>query len=352
MKDKANRQIAIWLYCGAFCIFIQILLGGITRLTGSGLSITEWQPLLGAIPPLNTAQWQHSFDQYKEIAQFKKLNSHFALSDYQLLFFWEWLHRNWARMIGIIFIVPFILFLIQKKISPKMFIKLILLLILGALQAVIGWIMVKSGLNNTSVAVDEIKLAIHLMVAILLLSYALWMAFKLSICPLNIQYTRTVKILAGETFILMLIQLFYGALMAGSKAALAAPTWPGINGYFIPPEIYTITSGAAIRHMLTIQFVHRMLAYTIGIMVLILYRKSSFLKMHRATAALRNTMLLLVCLQIVLGITTLLNSITPLYYMYAILHQGTGILLTMSILLVFYLSHKKGVSSRSVSYSK
>lgn len=346
MKDRANRQIAIWLYCGACCVFIQILLGGITRLTGSGLSITEWQPLLGAIPPITTEEWQHSFNQYKEIAQFKKVNSHFGLTDYQLLFFWEWFHRNWARMIGLIFIVPFILFLAQKKISTKMMIRLVLLLLLGALQAVIGWIMVKSGLNDTSVAVDEIKLAIHFMMAILLLSYILWMAFQLSICPLSIQYTKQVKTIAGLTFFFMLGQLFYGALMAGSKAALAAPTWPDMNGYFIPPETFSPAS-----HLLTIQFIHRMLAYIIGIMVLILYKKTSFLKIHRATSALRNIMLMLVCLQIFLGITTLLNSINPSYRIYAILHQGTGILLSMSVLFVFFLSHKKSISQRSVSLS-
>lgn len=337
-KDTARRQLAIWLYCGAVCVFIQILLGGITRLTGSGLSITEWQPLLGAFPPLSTEEWQHSFNQYKEIAQFKKLNHHFSLTDYQMIFFWEWLHRNWARTIGLIFIIPFMVFLLQKKINTRMFTKLIFLLLLGALQAVVGWIMVKSGLNDTSLAVDEIKLAIHFMMAILLLSYILWMAFQLSICPYSIYDIRKIKTIAGLTFFLMLGQLFYGALMAGSKAALAAPTWPDINGFIIPPGIFTEES-----QLLTIQFIHRMLAYTIGIMVLILYRKTTFLKKQRATSLLRTGMLLLMCLQIFLGITTLLNSINTTYRLYAMLHQATGILLSMSLLLVFFLSHKKHV---------
>jgi cytochrome c oxidase assembly protein subunit 15 len=344
MRDKTNRQIANWLYCGAISVFIQILLGGITRVTGSGLSITDWQPLLGAMPPITTAEWQHSFSQYKEIAQFKKLNSHFSLTDYQMIFFWEWLHRNWARMIGLIFIIPFIIFLLQKKISRKMLIKLLLLLGLGALQAVIGWIMVKSGLNDTSIAVDEIKLAVHFMMAIVLLSAILWMGFQFSICPLNIHYTKQVKILGGITFFLMLLQLFYGALMAGSKAALAAPTWPDINGEPIPKAIFTEAS-----HLLDIQFFHRMLAYVVGIMVIILYKKSGFLRAHRITSYLRNTMLILVCLQILLGITTLLKSFSPAFPVYAILHQGTGILMAMSVLLIFFLSHKKSISCRSFS---
>ncbi|SEA89931.1 COX15/CtaA family protein [Pedobacter hartonius] len=347
MKDKANRQIAAWLYCGAFCLFLQILLGGITRLTGSGLSITEWQPLLGALPPLTSAEWEHSFSQYKEIAQFKKLNSHFSLVDYQLIFFWEWLHRNWARLIGLIFIIPFIVFLLKKKISPSMFLRLMLLLLLGALQAVIGWIMVKSGLNDTAVAVNELKLAIHFMMALLLLSYTLWMAFKLSISPLSIHYTKRLKNIAGFTLLLLLVQLFYGALMAGSKAALAAPTWPDMNGFVIPPELYTIALRSAGTHLLTVQFIHRMLAYSIGIMVLVLYKNSSSLKAHRATALLRHAVLALVFIQIFLGVVTLLNSITPSFRIYAILHQCTGILLSMGVLLMFYLSHKKGITERS-----
>jgi cytochrome c oxidase assembly protein subunit 15 len=348
MKDKANRQIAVWLYCGAFCIFIQILLGGITRLTGSGLSITEWQPVLGLLPPLSRAEWEHSFNQYKEIAQFKKVNSRFSLADYQLIYFWEWLHRNWARAIGLIFIIPFMIFLLKKRISPKMFVRLIVLLLLAALQAAIGWIMVKSGLNDTAVAVDDVKLAVHFIMAVLLLSYTLWMAFKLSIYPLSIQYKKEVKNIAGLTFLVLLVQLFYGALMAGSKAALAAPTWPDMNGYIIPPELYSVRLRSAGTHLLGIQFIHRMLAYILGIMVLVLYKCSSFLKVHRATAALRHASLLLVFAQIFLGVLTLLNSISGRYRIYAIFHQCTGLLLTMSILLIYYLSHKKSISERSV----
>ena len=180
MKDK-NSQIAVWLYCGALAIVFQIILGGITRLTGSGLSITEWQPLTGSLPPLSTAEWQSSFDKYKEIAQYKVINAHFSLDDYKSIFFWEWLHRNWARFIGLLFAVPFIVFLVQRKLSSKLLLQLAILIVLGLLQAVIGWIMVKSGLNNEMTAVSEIKLAIHFITAIILLCYTFWVAFTLSI---------------------------------------------------------------------------------------------------------------------------------------------------------------------------
>ncbi|TCC81686.1 COX15/CtaA family protein, partial [Pedobacter hiemivivus] len=171
MKVKDNKQIATWLYFGAGTIIIQILLGGITRLTGSGLSITEWQPLLGTIPPLNQSAWQTSFDKYKEIAQFHIVNSHFTLEDYKSIFFWEWLHRNWARFIGIAFLFPLIYFLIRKKIEKKLLFSLLFLFILGLLQAIIGWIMVKSGLNDINIKVNHIRLSIHFVAALILLCY-------------------------------------------------------------------------------------------------------------------------------------------------------------------------------------
>lgn len=343
MKAKSNRQIATWLYYGAIGIYIQIILGGITRLTGSGLSITEWKPLLGALPPMNTAEWQTSFDQYKEIAQFKLVNAHFSLADYQSIFFWEWLHRNWARFLGFLFIIPFIKFLIKKQISKKLLGKLIVLFLLGLLQALIGWIMVKSGLNDTSIAVSDIRLAIHFITAVILLCYTVWMATGLSdryyVRP---PYIPGLLLLTGITLSLLMIQLFAGALMAGSKAALAAPTWPDINGHFIPPALYKSGSNTADTYLLAVQFAHRSLAYLLCLLVLILFKKSSLWKRktHRRLYLIRLIPLLLICLQTALGILTLLNSNLRGYRYYAIVHQGTGLLLLISLLLFFYACHK------------
>ena len=343
MKAKSNRQIATWLYYGAIGIYIQIILGGITRLTGSGLSITEWKPLLGALPPMNTAEWQRSFDQYKEIAQFKLVNAHFSLADYQSIFFWEWLHRNWARFLGFVFIIPFIKFLLQRQISKQLLIRLSILFLLGVLQAVIGWIMVKSGLNDTAIAVSDIKLAIHFITAVILLCYTIWMAAGLSdkyhVRP---PYVSGLLLLTGITMSLLLIQLFAGALMAGSKAALAAPTWPDINGHFIPPALYSSGSNTADTYLLAIQFAHRMLAYLICLMVLILFQKSLLWKRktHRRLYFIRLLPLILAGLQTMLGIFTLLNTNLSTYRYGAIVHQGTGLLLLISLLLFFYASHK------------
>ncbi|TKC54804.1 heme A synthase [Pedobacter hiemivivus] len=343
MKVKDNKQIATWLYFGAGTIIIQILLGGITRLTGSGLSITEWQPLLGTIPPLNQSAWQTSFDKYKEIAQFHIVNSHFTLEDYKSIFFWEWLHRNWARFIGIAFLFPLIYFLIRKKIEKKLLFSLLFLFILGLLQAIIGWIMVKSGLNDINIKVNHIRLSIHFVAALILLCYTLWLAFSLSLQPIKMRHRLRFPKLNILILILVTLQMIYGAFMAGTNAALAAITWPDMNGFAIPPQI-SFQKMNLIRmtnDLLTIQFIHRTLAYVICILVLTLYIKSSTWKINSTLSFIRLSPLLLVVTQCIIGITTILNSINGHYKSFALLHQFTGILLLISLLLFLFLNLKK-----------
>lgn len=343
MKARDNKQIAIWLYLGAISIIIQILLGGITRLTRSGLSITEWKPLLGTIPPLNQSAWQVSFDKYKEIAQFHIVNSHFTIENYKFIFFWEWLHRNWARFIGIAFIIPFIYFLIRKKINQKLLLSLLFLFILGLLQAVIGWIMVKSGLNDLNIKVNHIRLSFHFIAALILLCYTLWLAFSLSLQDIKMKHRRRFPKLNLFILLLLTLQMIYGAFMAGSNAALAAVTWPDMNGFVIPPEIslQKMNLSWITNDLLTIQFIHRTLAYLIFILVFILYIKSFSWKINPTLSLIRLTPLLLVILQCIIGITTLLNHINGNYKSFALLHQFTGILLLISLVLYLFLNLKK-----------
>ncbi|WP_316819374.1 COX15/CtaA family protein [Pedobacter nyackensis] len=343
MKAKENKQIASWLYFGAFIIIIQILLGGITRLTGSGLSITEWQPLLGTIPPLNQSDWQESFDKYKEIAQFHLVNAHFTLEDYKSIFFWEWLHRNWARFIGLAFIIPLIYFVIRRKIEKKLLFPLLLLFALGLLQAIIGWIMVKSGLNDVNIKVNHIRLSIHFIAALILLCYTLWLAFSLSLQHIKMRHRLRFTKLNIVILILIGIQMIYGAFMAGTSAALAAVSWPDMNGSIFPSGIFSqkISLTTITNDLLTIQFIHRTLAYLICIAVIILYLKSSTWKINKTLSIIRLLPLLLVILQCIIGITTLLNSVNGSYKSYALLHQFTGILLLISLLLFLFLNLKK-----------
>ncbi|MBC8988290.1 COX15/CtaA family protein [Pedobacter sp. N36a] len=343
MKAKDNQAIAIWLYFGACCIMVQILLGGITRLSGSGLSITEWKPLMGFLPPLNELEWQHSFEQYKKIAQFQLVNAHFSLEDYKSIFFWEWFHRNWARFIGIAFLLPFIYFIVKGKIARKLLLPIFMLFLLGLLQAVIGWLMVKSGLNDTDISVSHIRLAIHFIAAIILLGYTLWLAFKLSLDHLKMRHRLQFSKLNSLILILLFIQLIYGALMAGSHAALAAPTWPDMNGSIIPSNILgqVFSIHQLTENLLTIQFLHRFLAYTICLLIVLLYIRTSSWKINTHLSYIRIIPVLLVLIQIISGVTALLQSVNGDYKTYALFHQFMGMLLTISLLLLFFLNQKK-----------
>lgn len=343
MKVKENKQIAAWLYFGSFTIVLQILLGGITRLTGSGLSITEWKPLLGTIPPLTQADWQASFDKYKAIAQFHIVNSHFTLEDYKSIFFWEWLHRNWARFIGIAFIIPIGYFVSRKKIEKKLLIPLLFLFLLGLLQAIIGWIMVKSGLNEVNIKVNHIRLSLHFTAALILLCYALWLAFSLSLQDIKMRHRLRFTKLNILILILLIIQMVYGAFMAGTNAALAAVTWPDMNGFIIPPQIslQEMSLINVTNNLITIQFIHRTLAYLIFILIVILYIKSSSWKINRTLAFVRLSSLFLVVLQCIIGVTTILNSVDGNYKSYALFHQFTGMLLLITLILSLFFNLKK-----------
>ena len=159
-------------------LLIQVILGGLTRLTGSGLSITEWNVVTGLLPPLNGQQWMEEFNKYKQTAQYNLLNTHFTLADFKFIFFWEWFHRLWARLIALAFAIPFIVFIVQKRITKQMIRPLLLLFLLGALQGTIGWIMVKSGLTGDAVYVKPTKLALHFVFALALIVFAFWMGLK------------------------------------------------------------------------------------------------------------------------------------------------------------------------------
>jgi cytochrome c oxidase assembly protein subunit 15 len=343
MKDNTNKPIAIWLYFGAFTIFLQIILGGITRLSGSGLSITDWKPLMGFLPPLNENDWQLSFDKYKQIAQFHVVNAHFSLDDYKSIYFWEWFHRNWARFIGLAFIFPFFYFAIKRKMSLKLRVQIFVLFLLGLLQAVIGWLMVQSGLNDTDTSVSHIRLAIHFLAAVILLCYTLWLAFTLSLDHIKMRHRLRFSKLNIAILGVLFIQLIYGAFMAGTRAALAAPTWPDMNGFIIPQAFYhqPITLSYLTGNLLAIQFIHRSLAYVVCLLVLVLYLRSVSWKINALLSYIRLFPLLLVGIQVISGIMALMKSIGPYYTAFALFHQSTGILLTVSLLLLLFLNLKK-----------
>jgi len=343
-----NKHIIVgrWLLLGVILLVIQVVLGGITRLTGSGLSITEWKPLIGALPPIRETEWLELFEKYKQIAQFKYLNQDFTLSDFKFIFFWEWLHRNWARLISVVFLIPFIYFLQKKMITRDMVPKLIGLFLLGFAQGLIGWIMVASGLNDeNNLYVSHIRLAIHFVSAIVLIGFTYWFALSLLIRTEDrISTEPGLKKLSITLLSLLAVQLIYGAFMAGLKAATTAPTWPGINGSFIPDGLFL---NNFFHHPLNVHFVHRLLAFLILIFFCYWYWQAMRVRSSLYFLKYRFIPLLLVVLQILLGILSVTNSVHltrngfGLFEYFALFHQVVALCLCMSLVWVIYILNRK-----------
>jgi cytochrome c oxidase assembly protein subunit 15 len=356
--DHKSKAVANWLLLGVGMTIIQIALGGITRLTGSGLSITEWDVVTGALPPMNEAAWQLLFAKYKTTPQFQLLNFDFTLSNFKFIFFWEWFHRLWARTIGLVFAIGFIYFLVKKYFQPSMIRPLVVLFLLGALQGAIGWIMVASGLQGDAVYVKPTRLALHFIFALGLLAYTYWFALSLKVTPLLQQqnlgtskndkaflaHLNSIKKVAWVIVVILILQLIYGALMAGHKAANVAATWPTINGQWVPNGLMG-TDGFllnAVNNKIWIHFVHRGLAYLL-LVVIILWS----IKLFKITGSffwttIRRMPLTLVLFQVALGIFTVMSSAHIIpgvwagFEWMAQLHQLVGMLLLLSVVNIIY----------------
>ena len=343
--NLSSRPVAIWLLIGVFMIMVQVLLGGITRLTGSGLSITEWKPILGTLPPINEHDWQTAFDKYKQIGQYKFLNPHFNLEDFKSIYFWEWLHRNWARFIGVVFAVPFVIFIIQKRFKKEMINPLFILFILGALQGLIGWIMVASGLNDENIYVNHIRLAIHFISALGLLCYTFWFALQLLIPSQQITLNAPLRKFTWQIVAVLIVQLIYGAFMAGHKAATVSPTWPGMNGYAFPPNLFKESPWLSnfTGNKLMVQFIHRALAYLLFALIAWWTWKAFQYKLSSLFNKTKWIPMALVLLQTVLGVLTVINStkIVPqqwgVFEWMAQLHQLVAMFLLISLVWMLYL---------------
>jgi len=358
--NKKSNAVANWLLIGVAMTVVQIALGGITRLTGSGLSITEWDVVTGALPPMNEAQWQLLFEKYKHTPQFQLLNFDFTLDNFKFIFFWEWFHRLWARTIGLVFAIGFVYFFVKKYFEPKMVKPLVVLFVLGALQGAIGWIMVASGLEGDAVYVKPTRLALHFIFALGLLAYTYWFALSLKVKTLKEQTSlkeayndlgylknlRAIKKGAWLIVSLLTIQLIYGALMAGHKAANVAATWPTINGQWIPSKLTSSDSFLlnAVNNTIWIHFVHRGLAYLLVLMMIWWSMKLFRIHGNLFWNTMRRMPLILVLLQVLLGIFTVLSSAHIIpgvwagFEWLAQLHQLVGMLLLLSVVNIIYIT--------------
>src|SRR3981189_126682 len=265
VRDPRHRVIRIWVWSIAALIFAMVLVGGATRLTESGLSITEWKPVTGTLPPLSQAAWEQAFEAYRQIPQYSKLNAGMALPEFKTIFWWEWSHRLLGRVIGMVYLLPFLFFLRRGMMGTELKRRLWLIFGLGALQGAVGWWMVASGLS-ARVEVSQYRLATHLVLALLIFAAIVWTLRRLADRPPSAASLR-LKITSVALLALTFVQVYLGALVAGLRAGRVYNTWPEIDGALIPSAARLLFEEPWWRNLLdntlTVQFEHRMTAYAL-----------------------------------------------------------------------------------------
>jgi cytochrome c oxidase assembly protein subunit 15 len=332
MTETKNRQIAYWLLACCALVFIMVVLGGVTRLTGSGLSMVDWRPLMGWLPPMSDAEWQRVFAMYQQSPEFLKVNSHMDVSDFKGIFWLEYLHRLLGRIIGIAFIVPFIYFVATRAIGVKELPKYLLMFVLGGLQGVLGWYMVKSGLVDNP-HVSQYRLTAHLVAAFLIYGFMFWVAMSLLFPQPGGQrhgwFGRAAALAA-----LISITIISGGFVAGLKAGEIYNTFPLMGDALIPPGLFALDPvwRNAFDNTTTVQFDHRVLAISTFIIIVVFWWRSRTADLPSRARPATNALLHTAALQVILGISTLLLSVPTAL---AAAHQGVAMLLfTIALYLV------------------
>lgn len=345
-NQKISSGVKIWLWIGFVMILLQILIGGVTRLTGSGLSITKWEILTGTIPPLSEEEWHVEFDAYKETPQYQKINQGMSLKDFKFIYFWEYFHRLWARLMGFVFIIPAFFFWWKGYLPPWIKPRIVTIFLLAGLVASFGWIMVASGLIDRP-WVSAYRLSFHLILAVILLGYLFWTILQsYTISLINDKVlSNAVKLLSWG----LLIQIFLGGMVSGMKAALLYPTFPRMKGEWIPSLIFN-SSYWKVENFISyenspffpalIHTIHRLWAYILtGFIVWLIWRMRK-LKLTSFLSFSQVMLITLLVIQIILGILTVVNSIGVIPVSYGVAHQITGILLFNASLIFVYVIRK------------
>ena len=336
IADNQNRKmVRYWLYLIATMVAAMVIVGGATRLTDSGLSITEWKPLLGIFPPLSNADWLSEFEKYKLIPEYSQINKGMNLAEFKFIYWWEWSHRFLGRMIGFVFAIPLAFFWLTKRLEYALKPRLLFLLALGGFQGFIGWWMVSSGLIDRT-DVSQYRLAAHLIVASLIFAYAIWLARALAPHSPNLAPPKA-RVLAPIIVAYILVQIFLGALVAGLDAGLAFNDWPLMDGAIVPDSLFVMKPAWLnfFENPKLVQFTHRMSGYGLALLIIInalLTYRPSFGVTHSRRALV---MVLLVMAQITLGVLTLIWQVPLLW---ALLHQLGAI-----VLLGFAVAHWRGI---------
>ena len=340
MKNNPHRSIIIWLLAGCFLIYAMVVIGGITRLTHSGLSMVEWNPIIGSLPPMTDADWQIPFEKYKQSPEYQIINNQFSLEEFKSIYWWEYIHRLLGRTIGVIFILPFLYFLIKKKFDKSLLKKMYVLLLFGSFQGVLGWFMVKSGLQKEP-HVSHYRLAAHLISAFTVFGFTFWYAMDLLFSK-DVEGNaalKNIRKLSVIMFVLIILQIIYGAFVAGLKAGLFYNTYPTMGGELMPATVSAFDTfwENCLENPAGIQFLHRNIAIVVAGMVLFVWWKSRKMVLNELQKKATNFMLGVVTVQFILGVVTLLYAVPVTL---GVLHQ-TGAFFLYAAALFFIHSLRK-----------
>ena len=324
LNQNINLKLSIWLFALCLMIVAMIFIGGVTRLTGSGLSMVEWRPFLGFLPPLTETEWTRVFEHYKLSPEFKQINSWMEISDFKFIFFWEYFHRVWGRLIGLFILIPFLYFIVTKKLKNKILFRSSIILFLVCVQGLIGWWMVKSGLNEIA-TVSQYRLSVHLSMAFVILGISFWTALDLfEGVPKNLKYYDIIPLL------FISLTIIAGTFVSGMDAGLVYNTFPYMGDGIIPIEYGNLGFIDPFENPVTAQFHHRLLA-SITLIIIIIY------SIHYIISNPKNLRILLllfaIICQFIIGIFTLLYSV-PITL--GAMHQFVGVLLFLSALWVLH----------------
>ena len=341
---QISKAVKAWMIAGLIMVFMQVVIGGITRLTGSGLSITKWEIVTGTIPPLSETAWNEAFELYKQTPQYQRINTGMQLSEFKFIFFWEYFHRLWARLMFFVFIIPFGWFLYKGMFSRRLLPRMVVVVLLAGLEGFFGWIMVASGLTKRP-WVNAYNLTLHLTMALIIFSYLLWTTF-IAYQPKPETYSnKRYRQFGTGLLLLTFVQLALGAMMSGTKAGLFFPTWPDIGGVFIPEVLVDGSNWQSVRFIeydthpfmpALLHFLHRNTAYLLSILVLFFVYRVQRQAISPFFRRANWIMVGVLITQVTLGIVTLINCKAKIPVDLGVAHQAVAVLLLGMVLFVNY----------------
>jgi heme a synthase len=329
LRESHRRWIRAWLWAIAATTFVVLVVGGITRLTHSGLSMVDWQPLIGVVPPLDEAQWAESFARYQQYPEYRQLRPDMTLAEYKRIFFWEYLHRLVARLIGLVFLVPFAFFWLSGMLTRPLARRVLALFALGAMQGIVGWLMVRSGLVDRP-SVSHYRLAAHLTLALVIFGVCVWLIRDLSLGRARVTATTVARRRLGRGLLavggLLALQMVWGAFVAGLKAGLLFNTFPLMGGALVPPNLWLLSPAVLnfVANPSGVQWLHRLLGTALVVAVFALFLHTRRPWMDRTSRRLTAALLSAVAGQYVLGVLTLVH-VVPLGL--AVTHQAMAMVI-------------------------